>query len=463
MRWIAALVLLASPAIGADMRPDQIAFRDLYKELVETNTAYPDGDCTLAAARMQRRLKDAGFPDKDLHPFSVPEHPKEGGLVAWLPGFDAREKAILLLAHIDVVAADAKDWGRDPFTLNEEGDYYYGRGAYDDKAMAAIFVDSFVRWRAEGFRPKRTLRLALTCGEETTEAFNGVQYLIDRRRDLIDAAFAVNEGGYGVLDEQGKRVALEIQMGEKVYQDFTFTVVNPGGHSSLPVKDNAIYRLSAALARVGAHEFPIALNDTTRTYFRRMAAILGGAEARAITALLADSNDARAVAEVAKTPAWNAKMRTTCVATMVQAGHAVNALPQRARANVNCRLLPGTSVDAVHKVLIELAGDPAVTVAVVEPQSVTFDPPPLTPAIMRPLEAVAAELYPGVPVVPTMITGATDGSRLNAAGIPTYGIEGFFVDPDQGNMHGINERIRVRSLMDGRDFLHRLVQRYAMQ
>lgn len=462
MNVIAAL-FFATSALAADLTPDQTTFRDIYRELVETNTTLSSGDCTAAAAKMQQRLKTVGYSDKDLHPFSIPEAPKEGGLVAWLPGFDPREKAILLLAHIDVVEADGKDWKHPPFTLTEDGDYYYGRGAYDDKAMAAIFIDSFIRFRKDGFRPKRTLKLALTCGEESSTAFNGAQYLLDRRRDLIDAAFAINEGGAGMLDEAGRRVMFEVQMGEKIYQDFELVVTNPGGHSSRPVKDNAIYRLSAALTRIGAYEFPVALNDTTRSYFRRMATISGGESGRAMRVLIDNPADAKAAAEVAKNPAWNATMRTTCVATMVDAGHAVNALPQRASANVNCRLLPGTTVASVAETLKKLVADPEVRVNVVQPESVTFEPPPLTPEIMRPLEAVAAEVYPGVPVVPTMITGATDGSRLNAGGIPTYGIEGVFVDPDLGNIHGVNERIRIRSLMDGRDFLHKLVQRYAMQ
>jgi acetylornithine deacetylase/succinyl-diaminopimelate desuccinylase-like protein len=462
MKVLAAL-LISGAAAAADLKPDQVAFHSLYKELVETNTTLSAGNCTEAAARMQRRLKDAGFPDQDLHPFGDPALPKEGGLVAWLPGFEPRQKAILLLAHIDVVEADPEGWKHPPFSLTEDGDYYYGRGAYDDKAMAAIFIDSLIRYRKDGFRPKRTIKLALTCGEESTTAFNGAQYLVDKRRDLIDAAFAINEGGSGLLDDSGKRVVFEVQMGEKVYQDFELTVTNSGGHSSQPVKDNAIYRLAGALSRIGAYEFPVAFSDTTRAYFRRLASITGGESGRTIRTLLDNPADAKAAAEVAANKAWNAMMRTTCVATMVDAGHAVNALPQRAKANVNCRLLPGTTVKSIHDKLTSLVADPAVAVSVVEPQSVTFEPPPLTPEIMRPLEAVAGEIYPGVPVVPTMITGATDGSRLNAAGIPTYGIEGVFVDPDLGNIHGVNERIRIKSLMDGRDFLHRLVQRYAMQ
>lgn len=465
MRWFLAAFFsaFAATALAADARSGLAAFRDLYKELVETNTTLSEGSCTLAAERMATHLKAAGYPDSDLHLFVPPGHPKEGGLVAMLPGTDAKEKAILLLAHIDVVEAHREDWVRDPFKLTEEDGYFYGRGTSDDKAMAAIWVDTLIRYKQEGFKPKRTLKMALTCGEETEAAVNGVEYLIEHERALIDAAFAVNEGGSGMLDENGKRVVLEVEMGEKVYQDFQFEVTNPGGHSSQPVKDNAIYRLSAALGRVGAHEFPVAFNDTTRAYFTQVAKAKGGDAAKAIAALLKNPDDKDALAVVAKDKAWNSMLRTTCVATMVNAGHAVNALPQRARANVNCRILPGTPVDSVMQTLVKIADDPAVAVTPAHEMSVTAAPPPLTPAIMGPLEKIAKAIYPGTPVVPTMITGATDGAKLNAAGIPTYGIEGMFVDPDLGNIHGLNERIRVQSLYDGRDFLFRLMKLYAMQ
>ncbi len=460
---LATLLPVAANAADATPRPDQLKFRELYKELVETNTTLSAGSCTLAAERMAKRLKAAGYADTDVNVFVDPAHPKEGGLLATLAGSDAKEKAILLLAHIDVVEANREDWVRDPFVLTEEGGYFYARGASDDKSMAAIWVDSFIRYKQEKFQPKRTLKMALTCGEETSTAFNGVDYLIKNKRSEIESAFAINEGGSGILDEKGQRIALEVQMGEKVYQDFQFEVTNPGGHSSQPVKENAIYQLSAALGRVGAYDFPVALSDTTRAYFKQQASIRGGEIARAITAMLANPKDATDVSTVAKDKAWNSMMRTTCVATMVNAGHAVNALPQRAKANVNCRILPGTPVEEVKQQLAKLAADPAVAVSVVEPQSPTSPPPPLTATIMKPLETVAAEIYPGTPILPTMITGATDGAKLNAAGIPTYGIEGIFVDPDMGNIHGLNERVGVKALYEGRDFLFKLVKLYATQ
>ena len=443
--------------------PDRAAFRATYKELVETNTTLSAGDCTIAVQRMAQRLKAAGFPESDLHIFTPPDHPKEGGLVAVLHGADANRKAILLLAHIDVVEAKREDWQRDPFTLVEEGGYFYARGTSDDKAMAAIWVDTLIRLRQEKFKPRRDLKMALTCGEETETAVNGVQYLIDHERDLIDAAFAINEGAGGELDETGNRVVLQVEAGEKTYQDYRFEVTNPGGHSSQPVKDNAIYHLAVALSRVSAYEFPVQFNDTTRAYFTKLAEIKGGETGKAMRALMRDPQNIAADAEVSKDKQWHSMLRTTCVATMVDAGHAVNALPQRARANVNCRLFPGTSVDAVRQTLVEAVDDGVVAIAPVLPASNGAPAPPLTKAIMDPVEAVSREIYPGTPVVPVLTTGATDGINLTAVGIPTYGIEGMFVDPDNGNIHGLNERIRVKALYDGRDFLFKLVKIYASQ
>ncbi len=461
----AAIALFATPGLAAEatLTPDRAAFRDTYKELVETNTTLSVGDCTLAAKRMAQRLKAAGFADSDLHIYTPPDHPKEGGLVAILHGSDPKQKAILLLAHIDVVEAKREDWQRDPFTLVEEGGYFYARGASDDKAMAAIWVDTLIRYRQEKFVPKRDLKLALTCGEETETAVNGVEYLIAHERKLIDAAFAINEGAGGSLDENGKRVTLEVEAGEKLYQDFHLEVTNPGGHSSQPVKENAIYRLAGALTRVGGHEFPVQLNDTTRAYFTKLAEIKGGKAADAIRALLKNPHDAAADAEVSQDKQWHSMLRTTCVATMVDAGHAVNALPQRARANVNCRIFPGTTVDAVLQTLTKVVNDGAVSVKPVLPVNVGAPAPPLTKAIMGPVEAVAREIYPGTPIVPVLTTGATDGNHLTAAGIPTYGIEGTFTDPDNGNIHGLNERIGVKALYDGRDFLFKLVKIYATE
>ncbi len=463
-----AALLAAAPQSGAESGPAEQRFRDLYKELVETNTTQSTGSCTLAAERMAARLRAAGLPDADLHPFVVAEFPKDGGLVAVYPGRDPKAKAILLLAHLDVVEARREDWQRDPFTLVEEGGNFYARGAMDDKAEAAIWVDTLLRFRDEHYRPRRTVKIALTCGEETGGRLNGARWLSENRRELIDAAFAVNEGAMGELDARGQRVALEIQAGEKTSQNFRLEVTNPGGHSSRPVKDNAIYHLAGALKRIEAHDFPAQFTDGNRAYFAGMARIQaarGAAEvAAAMTALVRNPADAGAIALVsARDPSWNAMLRTTCVATMLDAGHAQNALPQRARANINCRIFPGVTPDAIRQELEALIADPAVQVTTLPVRGPSSPPPPLTRQVLGPVETLAAEFWPGVPVLPVLQPGATDGEFLNAAGIPTYGIEPVFVGPDLGNIHGLNEHVGVRSLLEGREFLYRLVKIYAEQ
>jgi acetylornithine deacetylase/succinyl-diaminopimelate desuccinylase-like protein len=461
---IALLLLAAVPAVAADaLRPDQVAYRELFRELVETNTTLSSGSCSEAAEKMAARLHKAGMPDSDLHLFALPEHPKEGGLVAVLPGSDPATRPMLLLAHLDVVEAKRADWTRDPFTLVEEDGYFFARGVADDKAMASIWVDTLVRFLQDGFKPRRTIKLALTCGEETSGAFNGAEYLSTQRRDLIDAAFALNEGAWGTLDEQGRRVMMTVQAGEKASQNYELEVRNPGGHSSRPVKDNAIYHLAAGVTRLSAYEFPVRLNDTTRMYFSRMADIKGGEVGAAMRALVRDPTDAKAVAVVTQDPTWNAMLRTTCVATTLEAGHATNALPQRARANVNCRIYPDQSFEDVRQALERVVADPEIKVTKLETRGPMAKAPPLTPEIMQPIEQVAAKIYPGVPVLPLFQAGATDGQFLGAAGIPTYGIGGLFFDQDLGGVHGLNERIRVRSLYDGRDYLYELVKVYAQQ
>src|ERR1700688_158282 len=458
-----ALTSAGFPVGAQTLRPDQARFREIYKELVETNTTLSSGSCTLAAERMAARLKVAGYPDADLHPFAVPDHPHEGGLVAVLPGSDLNAKAIVLLAHIDVVEARREDWTRDPFTLIEENGYFYGRGTFDDKSMAAVWVDTLMRLRKEGYRPKRAIKMALTCGEEGGSAFEGAEYLAKHERPLIDAAFALNEFAYGMLDAQGHRVVMEIEAGEKTDQDYRLEVVNPGGHSSRPVKNNAIYHLAAGLARLSDYEFPVQLNATTRTYFSRMSAIVGGDTGAAMRALVADAADAKAAAILSQDPRLNAMLRTTCVATLLDAGHASNALPQRARANINCRIFPGVAIEDVRETLRGILADPEIAVITIEPSDPVVLPPPLTAAIMKPIEQVTRRIYPGIEVVPVLQAAGTDAIYLAESGIPTYGLSGMFVDPDLSNIHGLNERIRVQSLYDGRDFLFSLVKLYAEQ
>lgn len=444
--------------------PDTTAFRALYKELVATNTSRSAGDCTLAAQRMAAHLKQAGYPDADVRLIVPDGHPKEGNLFAVLHGSDPASKPMLLLAHIDVVEAKREDWERDPFTLVEEGGYFYGRGASDDKAEASVWVDTLVRLRQEGFKPRRDIKLALTCGEESTEAFNGAEYLATKERQLIDAEFALNEGAGGRLDESGKKVLLNIEAGQKFPQNYSLVVTNPGGHSSRPMKKNAIVQLGAALVRVNQYDFPIEFTDGSRAYFTEMAKLTPGAAGPAMAALVKNPADANAARIVTEDPGLNGMLRTTCATTMIDGGHAENALPQRAHALINCRIFPGTTVEQVKAQIEKLLADPEIKVSMMKARSpIALKPPPLTDRIMGPVRAVAGELWPGVPIVPVLTAGATDGAFLTPAGIPTYGLTGMFGDPDGNGVHGLNERIRVRSLYEGRDFLYRVVKLYAMQ
>lgn len=459
--FVAIAAMLAVPtAVAAQERPDQRAFFDLYKELVETNTVIGGGDCTRASRQIAARMKRAGFTDRELTLFSVPEHPKEGGLVAVLPGSDPAAKPILLLGHLDVVEAKREDWKRDPFKLVEEGGYYYARGTVDDKAMSAIWADTLIRLRQEGQRPKRTIKVALTCGEETSFAWNGAEWLAKNRPELVAAEFIFNEGGGGRLDPSGKRQLLAIQVGEKAAQNFTLTATNPGGHSSQPTPDNAIYELAEAIKAVQGYRFPVRFTDTTRAFFGAAGRTQPAAVRDAIARLIADPTDKAADAIISRDKALHSTLRTTCVATLVNAGHAENALPQRATANVNCRIFPGDTVENTLATLRRVAG-PKVTVTANQPIRPIATPPALDPKILGPVTTVAAKHFPGVPIVPMMSTGATDAVFFGALGIPVYGVPGLFLDADLNGIHGLDERIGVRSLYDGRDYLHDLVKAYA--
>lgn len=461
----AALLLAVAPAVQAQPAPPpnfpgQAQFRDLYQELIEIDTTAEHGSCRRAAEAMAARLKAGGYPDADVQVLAPADRPKDANLVAVLHGSDAKAKAVMLLAHIDVVEARREDWTRDPFKLVEENGYFYARGASDDKAMASSFTDAMIRFRKEGFKPRRDIKLALTCGEETPDTFNGVSWMLANHRELMDAAFALNEGAGGRL-EGDRRIYLGIQAGEKVYQDFTVTVTNPGGHSSRPVKDNAIYHLAGGLSRLGAYDFPIHINQATRLHFEKMNGIVGGELGQAMKAAAGNNPPPEAIAAIARDPGYNSMMRTTCVATEIAGGHALNALPQKATANINCRILPDESVEQTQATLTQVLADPALKLELGGAKSPVSPPPPLTPQILGPAEAVAHQLWPGVPLVPAMSTGATDGRFMLAAGVPTYGLSGMFGEPDGGGVHGLNERIHVRSLYEGREFLYRVVKLYA--
>ena len=457
----AAIAALALTGAARAQTADETAFRGLYKELVEINTTASVGSCTAAAQAMGARLKSAGFPDSDVQVLAPAEFPAFGALVATLHGKDPKAAAILLMAHIDVVEAKREDWVRDPFKLVEEDGYFYARGASDDKAMAAIFTDSLVRYKQEGFKPRRDIKLALTCGEEGGP-FNSVPWLLEKHPETLKAAFALNEGDDSQLDEKGQPRLLGIQVGEKVYMDYDLEVTNAGGHSSRPIKDNAIYHLTSGLSRLGAYDFPIALNDATKAYYEQNAKIEPDAEvAGAMRAMVKDPGDAAAAAILARDPGRNSMMRTTCVATMITAGHAPNALPQRAKANVNCRILPGNDPRVIRDQLEQIVADPAIKITLAAEPDPVSPPPPLTPQIMGPATKVASKIWPGVPFIPAMLTGATDGRFTNAAGTPTYGLSGLMAGVDGDHIHGLNERIQVKALLNGRLFLYEVVKLYA--
>ena len=458
----AALALPALAQTAPTLAPPaaQRELREIYKELVEINTTDSAGSCTQAANAMAARLRAGGLPAADVRLIVHPGNAKKGNLVARYRGSGAR-KPLMLLGHLDVVEAKREDWTRDPFKLVEENGYFYARGSSDDKAMDAVFIANLIRYRREGYRPERDLLLVLTCDEEIIPTkFSGIEYLLKNHRALIDAEFALNEGSAGLLDKDGRYVRMGIQAGEKVFITYVLETTNPGGHSSLPLKNNAIYHLAGGLARLAAFDFPFKLSDTTRAYFERMSAIETGQVAADMKAILRDPPDAEAIARLSANPINNSTFRTTCVATMLDAGHATNALPQRARATVNCRILPGEPVEEVQRTLERVLADDQIKVtptgaAVLSPQ------PPLTREILGPVEAVSAQLWPGVPVVPTMLVATTDGRFTNNAGIATYGLSGMFRDPDGSGVHGLNERIRVRSLYEGHEFLYRVVKLYA--
>ncbi|HYL84675.1 MAG TPA: M20/M25/M40 family metallo-hydrolase [Candidatus Angelobacter sp.] len=452
---VSAASLLCGRATRAQAtRPEaekQLA-RAIYKEFVEIPSGFTTGSTTPVAEAAAARLRAAGFPESDI--FLGGASPKKGNLVVRYHGTGMR-KPILLLAHIDVVEAKREDWSVDPFQFLERDGFFYGRGTGDDKAQAAVWIANLIRYRQEGFKPDRDIIVALTADEEGGGPFHGVSWLLKNHRGLIDAEFALNEGGWG--EEAGeKKLSNDLQVSEKYVMNFRFEVRNKGGHSSLPVADNAIYHLAGALERLSHYAFPLKINEVTAAYFKQMANLESGSRKEDLAKAAEGSQEAMSRVAAA-TPAWNATLRTTCVATLLEGGHAVNALPQLAAATVNCRVLPEDSIDYVKGELQKVVADDQVTVKLLG------EPHPGPASAMRAdiLQAVgrATEAeWPGVPVVPTMVMGATDGAYLRAAGIPTYGIQGFFMDRDDIRFHGRDERLGVQSFYEGQAFLYELVK-----
>jgi acetylornithine deacetylase/succinyl-diaminopimelate desuccinylase-like protein len=467
VRRLAALAALTlAPALPlraqAPLTAHQRLAHEVYKELVEINTVDSVGSVTTAAEAMARRFRAAGFPAEDVQLLVPPGKPTKGNLVVRYRGRGGpgAAKPIILLAHLDVVAANRADWPRDPFLLHEENGYFLGRGTSDDKAMASIFVANLLRYKQEKWTPSRDLILMLTADEEGG-ADNGVEWLVHTHKPLIDAAYALNEGGGGTLD--GDRPLFNsIQAAEKVYLDFTLTATNSGGHSSVPRADNAIYQLANGLTRIANYRFAVVLNEVTRPFFARTADVEPRPEmAAAMRALVANPSDTAAAATLSKDARYASMLRTTCVATRLSGGHANNALPQRATANVNCRIEPTSSAEAVREALARAVGDTGIKVTIVSALAERFGaaPSPVEPELLSVTSELTRKMWGNIPVIPTMSTGATDGRILRANGIPTYGVSGIFSVPGETNAHGRDEKLRVKSYYDGLEFLDQLVRR----
>ncbi len=440
------------PDPPATLTKEQLAAKEIYKQLVEINTTAEHGSTTKAAEAMAARFRAAGFPEKDI--FLGGAAPTKGNIVVRYHGKGER-KPLLLLAHLDVVEAKREDWNRDPFQFGEEDGFFYGRGSADDKPMASIFVASLIRMKAEGYVPDRDIILALTADEEGGPD-NGVQWLIKNHMQLITAEYALNEGGGGSY-KNWKPLLHAVQATEKVPVNYALKVTNKGGHSSVPVRDNAIYHLAVGLAKLADYTFPVQLNDVTKVFFERTAAIETPEMGAAMRALVKNPADAQAAATISKQPRYSSMLRTTCVATRLFGGHADNALPQLATANVNCRIVPNVPPEQIRQELLRIMGDTAITIAPT-PALPPSAPSPLTAELMDPVEQLTKQMWPGTPVIPQMSTGATDGRFLREVGIPTYGVSGLFGDMDDNRAHGRDERTLVKSFFEGHEFLWKLVK-----
>jgi acetylornithine deacetylase/succinyl-diaminopimelate desuccinylase-like protein len=455
--------LVLAPALVAqvDDATKQLA-RDIFKQLIEINTTDSTGNNTLAAEAMAKRLRDAGFSQDDVVVLGPNERKKN--LVARLRGTGAK-KPVLLIGHLDVVEAKREDWTTDPFQFVEKDGFFYGRGTQDMKNGDAIMVTTLIRLKKEGYKAERDIILALTADEEGGD-FNGVDWLLKNKRDLVDAEFVLNHDT-NINTEHGKLLAFNVDATEKLYADYQLEVTNPGGHSSIPIPDNAIYHLANGLARLARYQFPFELNTVTRAYYEGMSKVESGQKATDMKAILKKPPDRAAIARLSKDRIENSTMRTTCVATMLNGGHARNALPQRAQANVNCRILPGHTSEEVRQTLVKVLADPKISVRWFDREGKlqehgsdrqSYPPPKLLPEVFKPLEQVVNAMWPGVPVVPDMSTGASDGVYTNAVGLPTYAIGGTAVDRDNVRAHGKDERLGVESFYKGLDFYYRFLK-----
>jgi len=445
----------ASPA-------DRAEAREIFKQLIEINTTdTPKGSVTAASVAMQKRFLDAGFPAEDVHLLG-PDPNKQNLIVRMRASGSPTQKPVLFLCHIDVVEALPSDWSTNPFEFVEKDGFFYGRGTQDMKESDAALVATFLRLHREGYKPRRDLILALTADEEGGK-FNGAAWLVKQHRDLVDAAFVINPDSGGVELNHGRAVVADVESTEKVYADYQITAINPGGHSSRPRPDNAIYELMAALNKLAAYSFPFELNEVTRTYFKNLAAQETSQTAQDINAILATPPDMAAATRLGAEPSFNSNFRTTCVATRLSGGHANNALPQTAQANVNCRIFPGHSPEEIRQQLISLFADSKLSVKYVSdagkvsdtaPERKAIVPPAPLKEVFDPLTRLTQAIWPGVPVTPVMENGASDSIYFAQAGIPCYGYSAIALERDDVRAHGQDERLPVDSYWKSLDFFY---------
>jgi acetylornithine deacetylase/succinyl-diaminopimelate desuccinylase-like protein len=464
MKWILSGLFIATALAASVDEPTKQLAREIFQQLIEINTTDSVGNTTTAAEAMRKRLLDAGMPASDVVVLGPNE--RKGNMVARLRGTGVG-KPVLIIAHLDVVEAKRSDWTTDPFKFIEKDGFFYGRGTQDMKESDAIAVTTFIRFLKEGYKPNRDLILALTADEEGG-TFNGVDWLLKHHRELLDAEYVLNPDSGGVTTDKGKPVDVEVEATEKLYADFQLTATNPGGHSSLPTADNAIYEIADALGRLEKTPFPFELNNVTRAWFTQVAGSEAPQVGADIRAMLQSTADGGAIARLSKNPRFNSTFRTTCVATRLSGGHADNALPQTAQALVNCRILPGHSAEEVRQELIKVFDDPKITLRYKDtltaeyldkaPDTKAFLPPPPRPDVMNSLRAIAGKMWPGAPVIPEMETGASDSIYTIAAGLPSYGINGIAIDSDDVRAHGKDERLRVDSYYNGVDFYYRFLK-----
>lgn len=451
--FLGAACLFALNSAAAQSPDPRALEREIFEQLIEINTSDSAGRTREAAEAMQRRLIAAGMPAADVQ--VIGHDPKYQNLVARYRGKGGSAKPVMLMAHLDVVDARREDWSHDPYVFREDSGYFYGRGTNDNKAGAAMLVANFIRYKREGFVPDRDLIIVLTADEET--GGDAIKWLLNERRALVDAEFALNTDAGGGELRDGKPIVFSVQTAEKMYLSFQLEVRNKGGHSSIPERDNAIYRLSDALSRLSRYNFPVSLNETTRAFFLSAAASQPIRMAADMRAVARTGNPAAARRLSAAVPYYNSVMRTTCVATRLFAGHADNALPQLARATVNCRILPGVPPDSVERVLKRVFADTAVHMSrIAEPTPSPASP--LRPDVMGPVEQLAKKMWPGTAIVPEMSTGATDGLYVRNAGIPTYGVSAIFDRVDDVRAHGRDERVGIEAFHNAAQFWYELVK-----